>query len=41
MFLNFEGNILTFSKKASEILLHSFATYIQVIIKHNASVGIV
>ena len=41
MFLNFEGHILTFSKNASEIPLHSFTTHIQVIIKHNASFGIV
>ena len=41
VFLSFEGHILTFSKNASEILLHTFATYIQVIIKHNASFGIV
>ena len=39
--LNFDDHILTFSKNASEIVLHSFATYIQVIVKHNASFRIV
>ena len=33
--------ILTFCKNADEIVLHSFATYIQVIIKHDASFRIV
>ena len=39
--LNFEGHILTYSKNASEIVLHYFATYIQVIVKHNDSFRIV
>ena len=40
-FLHFEGHILTYSKNASKIVLHYFATYIQVIVKHNDSFRIV
>ena len=41
VFLILKVIFLTFSKNASEMVLPSFATYIQVIIKHNASFQIV